>query len=211
LHKLTILGAGGHGRVLADAALRAGWEAVEFFDDRWPDVRQAGPWSITGPINLVLSEPDRVEAAIVGIGNNRVRLRLFDACVNANLTLTSVIHPSACISDFASIGSGSAILAGSVVGPFATVGEAAIVNHGAIVEHDCRLARGVHICPQAALGGEVDVAEGAWIGIGAVLRNRVSVGIDAVVGAGAVVVADVPDYLTVVGSPARPTQPRGIR
>ncbi len=206
---LGILGASGHGCVVADAALLSGWSAVRFFDDRWPTLQTVGAWSVVGDTGALLSQASELDGVIVSIGDNSVRLRRFSELVLHGTVLATIVHPTAVISPFASIGEGCLIGAQSVVGPFAVVGDAAIVNTGATVDHHCRLAPGVHVSPGAHLGGNVTVGEASWIGIGAAVRQMISIGSHAVVGAGAAVVADVPDGHVSVGVPARPRSLHG--
>lgn len=56
------------------------------------------------------------------------------------------------------------------------------------------------------LHGEVVIGDDAWLGTGCIVFPNVRIGTGAVVGAGAVVTRDVPDYTIVAGVPARPTK-----
>lgn len=199
---LAILGAGGHGRVVADCAEALGWARIDFFDDGGGAA--SGPWPVVGRIADFDGRVADYDAVIVGIGDNRTRLRLHRDLAGRGATLATLVHPSATISRHAGIGAGTVIFAGAVVNVGAVVGEACILNTGAGVDHDCRLADGVHVSPGAHLGGGVSVGECGWIGIGAAVRHVVSIGRDVQVGAGAAVVSDVADDLVVVGVPARP-------
>lgn len=205
---LCILGAGGHGAVVADAALLSGsWNSVEFFDDRWPDEQSAHGSRIVGT-STVLRErisagPANSYDVIVAVGDNIRRLELCLQLQAAGARLATVVHPSAVISPTAHIGAGTVVLAGTVVNPYSRTGVACIVNTRASIDHHCSLGDGVHICPGVALAGNVTVDDCAWIGIGACVIQGVVVGRAAVVGAGAAVIANVREGTTVVGCPAR--------
>ena len=199
---LAILGAGGHGHVVADCAERLGYQRVVFFDDNENDFKP-GPWDLAGTGPDLLACVSDFEAFIVGIGLNRVRLDLHRALIAAGGRPATLIHPAATISPHAKIGGGTVIFAGAVVNIGARVGEACILNTGAGIDHDDRLFDGVHISPGTHLGGSVTVGESTWIGLGAAVREGITVGRDAVIGAGAVVVSVVPDGATMVGNPAR--------
>lgn len=201
---LGVLGASGHGKVVADAALEAGWREVVFFDDRWPSLSRVGEWPVVGTGEALLSASARVDSAVVAIGECRVRLARQTALALSGLRVATVIHPRAVISSRAIVGLGVVVMAGAVVNAYAELADACIVNTGATVDHDCRLQRGVHVAPGAHLSGNVQVGECAWIGVGASVRQGLSIGSDALVGAGAVVVADVDAHATVVGCPAAP-------
>lgn len=206
MKRLMIVGAGGHGKVVADAALLAGWQDIRFVDARFPEVRRVRQWPVVGTDRDVLAAPCDVDGVVIAIGNNRTRVALQQRFQAAGWPVVSIIHPAAVISPFAQIGSGSVVFAGAVVNIDAHVGDAAIINSGAIVEHDCVLGLGVHVSPQAALAGNVTVGDFSWIGIGSSVRQQVHIGSGVTVGAGAAVIGDVGDGHTVVGVPARPQQ-----
>lgn len=200
---LAILGASGHGKVVADAALAAGWDAVAFYDDAWPGVATLGPWRVLGTMGDLLRNLGLSAAVVVAIGDNATRLAKQRELLLGGATVGTVVHPASVVSRHASIGEGSVIFAGAVISPFARLGRGCIVNTGASVDHDCDLADGVHLSPGARLGGGVRVGEASWIGIGAAVRQDIVIGANVVVGAGAAVVEDVADGLTVAGVPAR--------
>ena len=202
--RLAILGANGHGKVIADIALLLGYADVVFFDDAWPSQCSVGPWSVIGTTETLLGTVVDFDAVIVGIGNNRIRFEKHDMLLAANAHLVTLVHPTAVISNFAQIGIGSVVCAGAIVSIDAILGAGVIVNTGATVDHDCRLADGVHIAPGVHLSGDVHVDAGSWIGVGTCVKQGVRIGSDVMVGAGAVVVSNIPDGVTVVGNPARP-------
>jgi len=200
---LGILGASGHGKVIADTALHLGFSEVLFFDDAWPDKSSNGVWPVLGTTEALLRSLSECDAVIVGIGDNSVRLQNQFTLVSAGARMSTLIHPSAAVSAFARIGSGSVVFAGAVVNVDAVLGDAVIVNTGATVDHDCVLADGVHVAPGAHLSGDVQVGKRSWIGVGACVKKGIRIGADVMVGAGAVVIEDIPDGTTVVGNPAR--------
>ena len=203
MNGLLVIGAGGHGKVVADTAILAGWERVAFLDD-FADL-SGRPLGLpilgrTADLDLLAGG---FSSVVVAVGTSRRRLELLSQCQRSGLRIISVVHPAAFVSTFASLAPGCVVFAQAAVNADAVLGLGCIVNTGATVDHDCALGDGVHVCPGAHLAGNVRIGDCAWIGIGAVVRQGVSVGRDATVGAGGVVVADVPDGTTVVGSPAR--------
>lgn len=206
--RLAILGASGHGRVVADAALLSGWSEVIFFDDAWPHTRNNGPWPVEGKTADLLQRRTTFDAALVAIGDNQTRLSRQSELLAGKIMLATVLHPAAVVSPYARVGAGSVIVAGAVVNAFAVLGSGCIVNTGASVDHDCVLGDGVHVSPGAHLGGTVRVGEASWIGIGSAVKEGVSIGARVTVGAGAAVVDDIPDGLTVIGVPARSAEQR---
>ena len=202
MNRLMIIGAGGHGAVVGEAAVASDtWSEIAYFDD------DSGLSSVVGlPILGKVTDlwdlvDDDVEV-FVAIGDNRIRLSLCDEIENRGVGLATIIHPNAIISPSCRIGKGSVVCAGTVVNARAELGRGCIVNTGATVDHDCCIADGVHISPGANLAGEVSVGNCSWVGIGAAVREGSIIGSDAIVGAGAAVVSDVGNGETVVGVPA---------
>ena len=201
---LLIVGAGGHGRVVADAAEESGkWSRVAFVDDRYPAIQESGEWPVLGPIANCRCWIGEYPDAVVAIGDNRLRLSQLRRLSQVGYRLPSVVHPTAYAGRRVELGAGSVLMAQAVVNAGARVGDACIVNTAAVIEHDCELADGVHVSPGAALAGGVRVGECSWIGIGASVIQEVRIGADAIVAAGAAVVRDVADGRTAVGIPAR--------
>ena len=201
---LAILGASGHGTVLADIALLSGYEKVVFFDDAWPDKTQIGVWGIVGSTDALLNSLDQFDGCIVGIGNNSIRREKQILLERHQAPLIKLIHPSAVISSFATVGLGSTVMANAVINPFAKVAQGCIVNTAATIDHDCSIGAFCHLSPGVNLAGGVYIDIESWVGIGATVKQCVNLGQNVIVGAGAVVVNDVPNDVTVIGCPAVP-------
>lgn len=200
--RLALLGAGGHGKVVADAALCAGWQEVVFYDDAWPQAQSNGIWPVVGSSEQLVRDLLALDGVLVTIGHNTTRLQKHRWLQSQAAPLVSVVHPAAVVSRHAQVGLGCVVMPGAVINVDARLGQASIINTGATVDHDCQLGDGVHVSPGATLSGQVNVGEASWIGAGAVVRQCLHIGQDVVVGAGAVVVKSVPDAQTVVGNPA---------
>lgn len=198
---LIVIGAGGHGRVVADAAHVAGWSRVGLLDDR--EQADASPFEIIGTVGKLDTIAEQWDAAIAAVGDNATRLAFLRRAIAAGLATPALVHPAAAVSAHAELGNGVFVAAGAVVNIGASIGEATIINTSATIDHDCRLGPAVHVSPGANLGGNVTVGPRSWIGIGASVRNGVTIGSDVIVGAGSVVIRDIADGETVVGVPAR--------
>ena len=199
--EMVIYGAGGHGRVVVDTALAAGWTIRSLIDDQ-PAISTL--WNIPVVASHQVSWDAFIsQAFVVAIGDNRVRTEIFGRICQLGLTPALVIHPSAVISRFAGIGAGTVVAAGVVVNPGADIGENCILNTGCSVDHDCRVFAHCHLCPGARLAGTVEVGAGTMIGTGAIVLPGMHIGKSCVIGAGAVVTKEVPDCVVVYGNPAR--------
>lgn len=198
MNRLIIIGAGGHGRVIADNALKNGYTDVSFVDDAAIGDRMGFP--IIGTISEIETFNDGNTDFILGIGNNAVRKMIAE---KYNINWVSLIHPTAQLAINVSVGKGTVVMAGVIINPCATIGEHCIINTNAVVEHDNDIKDYVHISPGAMLGGTVQIGEQTHIGIGAAVKNNTAVCDTCVVGAGAVVVNDIKEIGTYIGVPAR--------
>ena len=201
--KLGVIGAGGHGKVVADTAERAGWSEVVFFDPRFGAENQRhAHWPLTGlPDNAASYTCD---GYFVAIGNSHARKQWCEWLLEHGLPLVSLIDPASLVSQYARLDVGVLVVAGAVVNADAHIAQGVIVNTRAAIDHDCTIGAYSHVCPGAALAGTVAVGEHSWLGIGCQVRQGIRIGSNVTVGAGATVVSDIQDGLTVVGTPARP-------
>lgn len=200
---LAILGASGHGKVVADAAECSGWDRVLFFDDAWPERSSNGPWPVSGNSAELLKSLERFDGVVVGVGDNRVRHQKLQELAAAGANIVSVVHSSAKISQYAQLGTGSVVFANAVINADTVVGSGAIINTGAVIEHDCHLGNCIHVSPNATLAGGVTLGRMVWIGANACVKQLVSVGDGVIVGMGSVVIRDVGPDQTVAGNPAK--------
>lgn len=191
---LRIIGAGGHGKVVAEIAEACGFLDIAFVDKVWPEKTTNGNWPVIG---TSVSDQD---TAFCAVGHNATRSRLSSLLPQMPI----LKHLGAVISPSATLNHGSVVMAGAVVNAGAIIGRGAILNTGCSVDHDCVLGDFVHISPGARLGGNVIIGDGTWIGIGAVVCEGVKIGANVMVAAGAAVATDVPNNARVGGVPARP-------
>ena len=203
MNRLAILGASGHGKVVADIAEQCGWQGVEFFDDAWPNVQKNGVWKVVGDSKALLAQLGSYDGIVVAIGDNGIRYQKMQVFKNVGFPLITVVHPSAVVSQHSILGVGSVVMAGVVVNAGTEIGEGAILNTCCSVDHDCKLGDVVHISPGARLAGGVSVGSNSWVGIGASVRQGINIGSDVMVGAGAAVVQNLPDGVSALGVPAK--------
>lgn len=208
--QLIIFGAGGHGRVVADAAAAMGLAVAGFCDEgKALGIKINGlPVLALGLDALAVSHPPRAFVFHVALGDNARRLEVALAARRLGYALPVIRHSTALVSPSASVGEGSVLMAGVIVQANAAIGRCCIVNTAASLDHDNILADGVQICPGVRSAGDVRYGAGAFIGTGATLIPGVRVGAWAVVGAGAVVARDVAEGSRVAGVPARPLAKR---
>ena len=198
---LVILGAGGHGKVVADAALARGHWSRVVATDRNP-ARCRGellPGVILLPLEAALALPDCDFHVAIGSAEARER----EAELLAGRALATIVHPHATVSAHAAIEAGCFIAAQAVLAPSAMLGRGAIVNHGAIVDHDVQVGAFSHVAPRAALGGGVHIGRGVLVGAGANVLPGLRICDGVTLGAGAVVRAAIGEPGIYAGVPAR--------
>jgi UDP-perosamine 4-acetyltransferase len=203
--RVLVFGASGHGKVVAEVALAAGYDLAGFVDDD-PERQSGGLWGlpVIGWDECVRRREELGRPVIaLGIGDNRARERVFQRVSSDGFAVATLVHPSAVVAPRARLGVGCVAMALVAVNPDAIVGDGAILNTGCVVEHDCQVGSFAHLSPNSALGGAATVGHRAHIGLGAVLLPLAIVGADARVGAGAVVLRAVAQGDTVAGVPAR--------
>lgn len=198
--KITLIGAGGHGLVVLDAACLAYPDAIiEVRDDNVDS-------KIANLLGLHVIKPaihSLIKSAHLAIGDNKTREQLRHQLSLQGCELITIVHPDSTISNSAIIGEGTFIAAKSILGPLAEVGKNCIINHAAVIDHECHVGNGCHIGPNATLGGQVTVEEQCFIGANATLLPGIRIGKNSTIGAGAVVAKNVGSNSVMIGVPAR--------
>lgn len=201
-NKLLIIGASGHGKVVADIALKMNkWKSVFFLDDDESLRTSMGIEVIGRSIEAfkLLNDCD----ICVAIGNNSIREKLQKELESKGASIPSLIHPTAVIGEQVNVESGTVVMAGVVINCCSTIGKGCIINTSSSIDHDNYIEDYVHISPGAHLAGSVKVGQGSWLGIGSVVSNNINITSGCNVGAGAVVVNDITVPGTYVGVPIR--------
>jgi len=196
---LVIYGGGGHGLVVAEAAIAAGWQIAGFLDDDHL-IQTVGQWPVLEKSSI---QPGRV-GVIVAIGDNQTRCRVCEQLCDANHLLASVVHPNAWVSPTAQIGPEVYIGPQAVINAQARIDTGVIINSAATIEHHGHIKAYAHIGPGASLGALVQVGQLSLIGVGASVKPSMSIGDNCIVGAGASVVKDIAAQSIVGGVPAKP-------
>jgi sugar O-acyltransferase (sialic acid O-acetyltransferase NeuD family) len=198
---LVVFGAGGHAKVVIDAARASGRTPAVVVDDA------PRSDSLDGIPTLSTQEDAWRELKrfrfVVAVGNNGVRQKLFEDLCNRGGEPETIVHPFSCVAASARIGAGTVVFPGVVVNAGADIGENCILNTGCRIDHDCRIRPHAHICPGVSLAGAVSIGARSMIGVGSCSIQGIAVGDDVTVGAGSVIVRNIPDNCVAYGNPAR--------
>lgn len=204
--KLIIIGASGHGKVVADIAIKMNkWQSIAFLDDD-ESIKTSMGLEVIGRTADAFTYKDEADF-FVAIGSNTTREKIQEKLIEQGINVICLIHPSAVIGTNVEIGFGSVVMAGVVINSSSRIGNGCIINTSSSIDHDNVIENYVHISPGVNMAGTVKVGKGSWIGIGSVVSNNVNICSSCKVGAGAVVVKNITEPGTYVGVPAR----RGIK
>lgn len=202
MKQLAIIGASGHGKVVADIAKKNGYDDICFLDDNEKLFDCAG-YPVVGKSNRYVDFDCNM---FVAIGNSQIREKIQRQVESAGKHIPIFVHPNSSIAESVSIGKGTVVVAGAVVYPGAVVGRGCIINTCASVDHDCQIADFVHVSVGAHVTGTVIIGERTWIGIGATVSNNINICGDCMIGAGAVIINNIEESGTYVGVPAVKTK-----
>ena len=197
--KLLIIGAGGHGKVIADIAKLNGYKEIAFLDDDTTK-KKNGKYDVintTAAIDEYINDYD----FFVGIGDNQIRKKLTIKLKQKNIVQPVLIHPSAVIDSTVSIGNGTVVMANVVINADSKIGDGCIINTSSSIDHDCLINNYTHISPGVHVAGTVSVGECTWIGIGTSIKNNLYITSNCIIGAGAAVVKNIKEQGTYVGVP----------
>ena len=206
LKPLVIIGAGGLGREVAWLVTdinrqKREWDFVGFVDDGVQGQTPEG-YPVLGTLEYFF-ELSSHPWVVVAIADSQVRKAITQRLHTQGINIATLIHPSVSMSDFVQVGIGSIICSGAVITTNVTLGKASIVNPNCFIGHDTALEDFVSLMPGSNLAGEVKVEEGCYFGLNSCVINRTNIGKWSIIGAGATVISDIPDYSVAVGVPAR--------
>ena len=200
--KLLIIGASGHGKVVADIAIQMNkWGNIRFLDDN-EAVKDCMGLKVVGKVNDSYGYKDEADF-IVAIGDNLIREKVQTDLEEKGLSIATLIHPNATIGRDVKIEVGTVVMAGVVINSSTKIGKGCIINTAYSIDHDNVIEDYVHISPGANLAGTIKVGKKSWIGIGAVIIQGITIGENTTIGAGSVAIQDLSGDCIAIGCPAR--------
>ncbi len=204
---ILVIGAGGHAWVVLDILLRCidvgeSINPVGLLDDK-KSLHGTRILGIEVLGDMAALDNIAHDAVIIAVGDNLIRANIYERLKRKGEKFVRAIHPTAIISPDVQIGEGAMICGGVIVNPGSVVGRNVILNTGCTVDHHNRIGNHVHVAPGVHLGGEVEIGEGTLVGIGSTIMPRCRIGNWVTIGAGSVVVKDLPDNVIAYGVPAQ--------
>tara|TARA_R110002049_G_scaffold91333_1_gene227759 strand:+ start:1832 stop:2563 length:732 start_codon:yes stop_codon:yes gene_type:complete len=215
MKKIVIFGASGHGSVVLDCLLKEGsYDCIGFLDSYKKSGSFYCGYEILGDENdlLTIVEKYEISGIIVAIGDNWSRKCVVHKIkeVVPNIEFISTVHPTATISREVILGKGSVVLAGVKISSHSVVGDHCILNTNSILEHNSVMHNYSSLAPMVCVGGNLHLGKFSTICIGAICIENISIGQHAVIGAGSLVLHDIPNAVLVFGRPAKIVKKRKI-
>lgn len=200
---ICIIGAGGHGCVVADIARKNGYNNIYFIDDN-KKTHESESYEIIGSTSDIdkIYQNDKTDF-FIAIGNNQIRENIYKFLRKKNIKQPILIHPSAVIDPSVQIDEGTVVMANVVINANATIGRGCIINTAATVDHDCNVGNFVHISPGVHIAGTVRLGNRDWIGIGSSIINNINICEDVIVGGGTTIIDNINSPGKYVGLPIR--------
>lgn len=204
---IVIIGAGGFGREVAWLIedinkVNKEWNIVGFVDDNESiQGTEINGYKVVGNIEWLKNQEFNVVNAI---GDPIVKKKIMKRLEWSKNSYPVLIHPSVIYSDRVSFGEGSIICAGTIITVDIKIGKHVIINLDATIGHDAVLGDYTTVLPSVNVSGFVETGECVSIGTGSAIIQGVKIGANTTIGAGAVVVKDLPANCTAVGVPAKP-------
>lgn len=202
IKQLVIVGASGHGKVVADIAMKMNrWERIFFLDDD-TSIKKLIGLDVVGATIEAIKYKEKADF-FVAIGNNKTRKKIQENFIAQGLNIVTLVHPNAVIGIDVEIGIGTVIMAGVVINSSTRIGNGCIINTCSSVDHDNEIKDYVHLSPGVRTAGNVTVDHTTWLGIGSVVSNNIYICEECRIGSGAVVINRITESGTYTGVPAR--------
>lgn len=199
---LILIGASGHGKVVADVAKKMNqWHSICFLDDN-TELKHVLNYDVIGTVSEAVKFKDEADF-FVSIGDNENRKTILEKLMQLKCSIATLVHPNAVLSEEVVIEEGTVIMAGVVINSSTKIGKGCIINTSSSVDHDNCISDYVHVSPGVRIAGNVSVGHKSWLGIGSSIVNNLRICADCKIGAGSVVINDLVEPGTYLGAPAR--------
>jgi sugar O-acyltransferase (sialic acid O-acetyltransferase NeuD family) len=190
--KLAIIGAGGHGKVVGEIALLNNYKSINFFDDKFSQIKKF-PFTIFGNLDYLKNHLKDYDVFFVAIGDNHARHDKIKWLKKEKVNIVSLVHPKSVISKLSSLGIGTCVMANAVINVGSVVKEGVIINTSASIDHDCIIEEYAHISPNCSLSGSVKIGKFSHLGTGTSVHPGISVGNNVKIGIGSKIYNDILD------------------
>jgi acetyltransferase EpsM len=201
--KVILIGYSGHGLVVADTAIENELNLMGYTEHTHIENNPFQLKFLGNESEKDFFEKNKDVKYIMGIGDNKLREKIYNLIVSKDASALTLISQFATISNTVVIGNGTFVNRNVSINAFVKIGNNVILNTACVIDHNCEIDDSVHIAPGAVLAGNVYIGERTFIGANCVIKQGVKIGKDVIVGAGTVVLSDIADGKKIVGNPSR--------
>lgn len=210
MNDLIIIGASGFGREVAWLVERINkkckeWNLIGFIDDNISiQGNMINGYRVLGTTNNIKDYPEAYY--VCAIGSSKVRSMIIEKVTqeNPNIRFATLIDPTVEMSDLVEIGEGTIICAHTIITVNISIGKHVIINLDCTIGHDAVLKDFVTLYPSVNVSGASNIGKAVEMGTGMQIIQGKSIGDNSIIGAGAIVIRDIPERCTAVGNPAKP-------
>ena len=197
---LLIIGAGGHTRVVIDAAVKSGYNLLGIIDINFTGApEEIMGCKVIGDYSVLTDYPTDSTNVFIAIGDPSLREKYFNIVTQDGYAIPTLIHPTAIISDNAQIDDGSFINAGVIINAKAQLMTGCIINTGSIIDHEVSIGKFTHIAPGVSISGRTVVGNNSFVGTGTAVIDKITIGNNVIIGAGSTIIKDIESGNKVVG------------
>jgi sugar O-acyltransferase (sialic acid O-acetyltransferase NeuD family) len=206
---VVIVGAGGFGREVLEIfkdqnRISRSWNILGFVDEnKQLQEKTLNGYPVLGGLDWLREHNNPTLGCVVAIGTCETRKQVVERLQEIGANFYDAIHPSVIMSDSVKMGTDVIICAGSVLTVNIKIGDHVHINLNSTIGHDTVIGSYCTINPIVAINGNNHLGEGVYVGTGATFIQEVSIGSWSTIGAGAVVIGDIPEKVTAVGVPAK--------
>ncbi|WP_027419904.1 acetyltransferase [Crocinitomix catalasitica] len=196
---IVLIGAGGHVRPIIDAAYLNGFKIEGIIDPSFkgiPEKIMGIP--VMGGIDTLRELSNKIEI-FIAIGDNFKRKEMYLELKNQGYKFINIIHPTAIISKYLTLGEAIFINAGAIVNAGVKIGNASIINTGVIVDHETQIESFVHLSPGVTIAGRVQIGDETFIGIGSTVIDKIKIGANVTIGANSTIIKNIDSNLKIIG------------
>ncbi|AWK52041.1 transferase [Clostridium beijerinckii] len=210
MKKIVIIGAGGFAREVAWLIEEINnknleWDLLGFIEEGNKQIGSIlNNHKILGDFEWIINSGHDNLFYICAVGDPKLRIRFNEKAEKLNIKPATLIHPNAKISNYNIIGEGTIICYGAIITTNVTIGKHVVISVNSVISHDSIISDFSTILPSVTISGNVKIGTGCYIGTTAAIINKINIGCNTIVGAGATVTKDLPDNCTAVGTPAKP-------
>jgi len=209
MKKIVIIGAGGFGREVMeifkdDNKIEKKWDLYGFVDDNSEiHGKEINGFPVLGGFQWLIENGSNL-GCVIAVGDTEAKKTIVDKLKDSNVEYVNAIHPSVIMSEFVELGKGVIIGAGSILTVNIKIGNHVIINLNCTIGHDSVIEDYCSMMPTVKINGDNKIHEGVYIGTGATFIHQISVGAWSTIGAGSLVLKDIPEKVVAVGVPAKP-------